>query len=230
MKFKLNHPVRSIALLLALFSATAATAEQNRFYLKGDVGGTSAKDVSLRDFFGQPITANSEIELDPGIRFSVHAGYGITDWLAAEIETGVMANDIDSITGAVEADGSLANVPLLLNGKLHLPERYRISPYVGGGFGLSSTILSGDNITIAHPGGTTTLDGTTTDVVFAYQGFAGVRFAINDDMGISLEYRYFRAGNANMDADLITTGVPSDRVKLGRQELHSVSVAFDLQF
>jgi opacity protein-like surface antigen len=234
MKPTTNRPLRSTALLLTLL-ATAATvsAEQNRFYLKADMGGTKAEDVSLRDFFGQPIAANSQIELDPGVRIGIHAGYGVTDWFAAEIETGVAANNIDSITGAVEADGSLVNVPLLLNAKLHLPDHYRVSPYIGAGFGLASTILSGDNITITHvsgPAGTTTLDGSTADTVFAYQGFAGVRCAINEDMGLSVEYRYFRAENSSMDADYVGTGVPSDRVKLGRQEIHSVSVAFDLRF
>jgi opacity protein-like surface antigen len=226
------------ALALAIFGSMllplpAARAEQNRFYLQADVGGTDARDVQLRDFFGQPIAANSEITLDPGIRFGIRGGYGLTDWLAAEVETSVSANNIDSITGASKADGSIANVPLLLNLRLHVPERNRVSPYIGGGFGMSSTILDGDNITINHasgPPGSTTLDGTTTDVVFAYQGFAGLRFAINESMGLSVEYRYFRAESSNMNADLITFGVASDRVKLGRTETHSISVAFDVRF
>ncbi len=213
-----------------LLPLPTALAEQNRFYLQADVGGTDARDVQLREFFGQPIAANSEITLDPGIRVGIRGGYGLTDWLAAEVETGVSANDIDSITGAIEADGSIANVPLLLNLRLQVPESYRVSPYLGGGFGLSSTLLNGDNITIAHPGGSTTLDGTTADVVFAYQAFAGLRFAINEAMGLSVEYRYFRSEKSNMDADLITSGVPSDRVKLGRTESHMVSVAFDVRF
>lgn len=215
---------------IMLLPLPAVRAEQNRFYVQADVGGTSASDVELREFFGQPIAANSEISLDPGIRIGIRGGYGLTDWLAAEVETGISANNIDDITGATESSGSIANVPTLLNLRLHVPERYRISPYVGGGFGISSTILSGDDITITHPGGSTTLDGSTADAVFAFQGFGGLRFAINETMGLSIEYRYLHAESSTMDADLITAGVPSDRVKLGETETHSVSVAFDWRF
>lgn len=213
------------ALGLALLPMNSVQAEQNHFYLQGDIGGTSASDVKLKEFFGQPIAANSEISLDPGVRVGIRGGYGVTDWLAAEIETGVSANDIDTITGATQAEGSIANVPLLLNLRLQVPEKNRISPYVGAGFGLSSTVLSGEDIII----GGTRYDGTTADAVFAWQGFAGLRFAINDQMGLSVEYRYFRAEASNMTAD-ITIGTPTDRVKLGRTETHSLSVAFDVRF
>lgn len=216
--------VCSTTLALTLFPSVVH-AEQNKFYLKGDLGGSKASKVELRDFFGQAIAPNSEIKLDPGIRAGFRGGYGLTDWLDAEAEVSVTSYSIDSITGATQADGSLANVPLFLNARLHLPETYRFSPYVGAGFGISSTILSGDNIII----GGTTFDGTTADAVFAYQAFAGLRFAINDRMGLSFEYHYFHAEKSNMSADVVF-GVPSDRVKLGRTEAHSFSVAFDFHF
>lgn len=226
-----NHMLSIIpvaALSLSLLPITSAHADQNRFYLQADVGGNSARDVDLRDFFGEPTLApGSTISLDPGIRLGIRGGYGITDWFAAEIETGVTANDIESISGptVAVADGSLANVPFLLNARFHLPNGYRVSPYVGAGFGLSSTVLSGDDIII----GGTSFSGSAADVVFAYQAFAGLRFAINDHMGLSLEYHFLHAGSSSMDADL-TVGTFSDTVKLGRTQTHSVSVAFDFQF
>jgi opacity protein-like surface antigen len=156
------------ALGLALLLVTPVQAEQNRFDLQADMGGTSASDVKLKGFFGQPIAANSEITLDPGVRFGIRGGYGLTDWLAAEIETGVSANDIDTITGTgltvTEANGSIANVPLLLNLRLQVPEKNRISPYIGAGFGLTSTVLSGDDITING----VRYSGDSADAVFAW--------------------------------------------------------------
>lgn len=218
--------LRRLGLTLGVaLAAITVTAEQNRFYLRADVGGTSTKDVELREFFGQALVPNSEIKLDPGIRVGVRAGYGLTDWLAAEVETGVTANSIDSITGAAQAEGSLASVPLLLNARLHVPDNSRFSPYAGAGFGLATTLLSADKIVI----GGTALDGSTADAVFAYQAFAGVDFAINDRMSLGLEYRYFHAEKSNMTAD-ITVGTPTDRVKLGSIQTHAVSVAFKLRF
>jgi len=220
------------ALLLTTLSfglASTLPAEQNRFYLNADVGGTHARDVELRDFFGQNIAANSTISLDPGIRVAVRAGYGLTDWLAAELETGISANNIDDITGATEANGSIANVPVLLNLRLHAPTHYRVSPYVGAGFGVASTVLDGDDIVLNTPPGTTRYSGTSADAVFAYQAFAGLRFAINDRMGLSLEYHFLHTEASSLSADL-TVGPVTDRVRLGRTETHSVSVAFDFQF
>lgn len=204
---------------------TTASAEQNRFYVRADVGGTSTRDVELREFFGQAIVPNSEISLEPGIRVGVRAGYGLTDWLAAEVETGVSANSVESVSGAIVAEGSLASVPLLLNARLHVPDHERFSPYIGAGFGLATTMLTADDIII----GGTSFNGTTADAVFAYQGFAGVDFAINNHMSIGAEYRYFNAEPSNMTAD-ITVGTPTDRVKLGRIETHSVTVAFKFRF
>ncbi len=222
----LSAPAFGLILTSLALLPQASNAEQNRFYLRADAGGTTARDVALRDFFGEPtLAANSSISLDPGIRLGIRGGYGLTDWLAAEVETGVTANRIESISGATVGDGSLANVPVLLNAKLHLPNNHRFSPYLGGGFGVSSTILSANDIVI----GGTYFDGSAADAVFAYQVFAGFRFALNERMGLSFDYRFFRADPASMTADL-TVNTPSDRVRLGRTETHSISVAFDWTF
>ena len=232
----LKH-LRPVAFTFCLVTALTvpAVAEQNHFYFKADVGGTKAEDVELRGYFGQPIAANSEITLDPGLRLGLHFGYGLTDWLAAEIETGMSANRIDNITAATQADGSLLQVPLLLNLKLHLPEQSRVSPYVGAGFGVASTVLIGDDITIMHPTtnppgtGTTTFEGTASDAVFAYQAFAGLSFAVDEYFSVGAEYRFFRGEAASITADS-TSGTPSDRLRLGPTEIHSVSVFCTLRF
>lgn len=224
MKLTRSIIVCSTILTAALFTG-AAQAEENKFYVKGALGAVKSSDVELRSFFGQAITPNSEIDLEPGVRGTVRGGYGLTDWLDAEAETGFIYNDIDAITGAARAEGSIANYPLLLNVRLHLPESNRFSPYIGAGFGICTTVLATDDIFI----GGTAFDGVVADTVFAYQAFAGVRFAINERMGLSLEYHYFHADKSNMEAD-VTVGVPSDTVKLGRTESHSISVAFDFHF
>lgn len=200
-------------------------AGQNQFYLKADLGGSRASDVQLHEFFGQPIAPGSKIKLDPGWRGGFCGGYGLTDWLDAEAEVGFTSYRIDSITGATRSDGALANVPFFLNARLHLPDTYHFSPYVGAGFGVSSTILTGDNVSI----GGTIFDGTSADAVFAYQAFGGLRFALNERMGLRLEYHYFHGEKSSLSADVVV-GVPSDRVKLGRTESHSVSIAFDFHF
>lgn len=223
---------RILPLLLASLSLTwgnvaTTLADQNRFYVKLDAGGTSAQDVTLREYFGQPIAPNSELELDPGIRLGLHAGYGITDWLDAELETGVSANSVESITGAFQSDAVLSHVPALLNVRLHVPDGSRVSPYAGAGLGLSTTILSADDIII----GPTIFSGSAADVVFAWQAFAGLNVAINEHMNFGVEYRFFRAEAASLEVDdFIGVPPPSDRIRLGRSEVHSLSVSFTFRF
>ena len=215
------------ALCLALFPASHGYAEENRFYVQGDIGGNVSSDVHLKEFLSQPIAPNTQITLDPGTRFAIRGGYGLTDWLAAEVETGALANDIDVITspGVLESNGSIINVPLLFNLRLQVPEKYRFAPYVGAGFGFTSTILTGNELII----GARRFEGAEADVVFAYQFFAGVRFALNDRMGLSAEYHYFHAEEASMSMDT-PSGVGTEDIKLGRTETHSFTVAFDWRF
>jgi len=65
--------------------------------------------------------------------------------------------------------------------------------------------------------------------VFAYQAFAGLRYKLNDRMGLSVEYRYFAADEAEWRADF-TSNTFSDTMRLGRIQTHALSLAFDFKF
>ncbi len=217
--------IQMVIASLALLPVAQAHAEKNQFYVAADAGAAFTVNTELEKWFGAPLLPNATVELDPGYRLGLRGGYGVTDWFDAEVETGVMANRISSVSGATQTDGSLANVPLLLNARFHCPALHRLCPYWGGGLGMSSTILYGDNLTI----GGTSLDGSIGGVVFAYQAFAGLRYEINEHMGLSLEYHYFGTTDSTMTAD-VTIGTLSDEVKLGGTATHSVSIAFDYKF
>jgi opacity protein-like surface antigen len=220
--------IRLAAWSAALLPLLSAQAEKNKFYVAGDIGGAVTVDTQLKEFFG-PVFPNSEVTFDPGLRLGLRGGYGLTDWLDAEVETGFVANEISSITGALETDASLVNIPLLLNARFHCPYWHRISPYFGGGLGFSSTILSADDLVVAGPIGTTRMQGSTAGVVFAYQAFAGLRFAINDRMGLSVEYHYFATTASEMSASA-TVGTFSDTVQFGGTATHAATIAFDYRF
>ena len=210
---------------MAAFSLSTACAQIDRFYVKGDLGGNLTPDIDLKEFFG-PVAPGSKIKLDPGVRAGVGAGYQVTDWFAGEVELGVYDNNVDSITGATRVhDASLANVPLLFNAKFQYPNRSPFTPYVGAGLGFSETIFDVDNVTLNG----TTLHGSDSDAVFAYQAFAGLRYRLNEQMGLSLEYRYFGAESPSWHADL-SFGTASDTLRFGRMQSHSLSLAFEWRF
>ncbi|MBP9902574.1 MAG: outer membrane beta-barrel protein, partial [Verrucomicrobia bacterium] len=156
MKTSIRSAVRLTVGSLTVLLLLPAQAEQNKFYVEGDVGGAVTVNTELKEFFG-PVQPNSEVKLDPGVWLGLRGGYGVTDWFDAEVETGFVANRIESITGATDTDAGLANIPVLLNARFHCPTLHRVSPYFGGGLGFSTTILFGDDLVIDG----TTMEGTT---------------------------------------------------------------------
>lgn len=206
-------------------SAPNANAQGSGFYVKGDVGGNFTSDVTVKEFFGVPLLG-TKLELDPGIRAGIAGGYQVTDWFAAEAELGFMINEISSVGGAGYVhDATLSNVPFLVNAKFQYPmKRCPVTPYAGVGAGFSESIFDADALRI----GTVVLSGSDATTVFAWQAFAGMRYEINERMGLAVEYRYFEADSASWDADTFHT--VSDTFALGRTHTHNVSLAFDFRF
>jgi opacity protein-like surface antigen len=218
-------PKSVICCAVAAGCTVSAWSQGTRFYVKADAGGNLTQDADLKEFFG-PIAPGSQVKFDPGFRGGLTGGYQFTDWFAGEAEVGFMENQINSITAADRIhDAWFANVPFLVNGKLQYPNSSPLTPYIGGGVGFSEAIIDVGHIDI----GGTSLHGRMNDTVFAYQGFAGLRYRLNDQMGLSLEYHYFAAEGANWQADF-TSGAASDRMRMGRTQTHAISVAFDFRF
>lgn len=207
-------------------AGTLSGLSQNTgFYIKADVGGNLTQDADLKEFFG-PVAPGTKVKFDPGFRAGFAGGYQLTDWFAGEVEVGYLANRIDSITGADRVHNAwFENVPFLVNAKLQYPNRSPLTPYIGAGVGFSEAFIDVGSVDI----GGTSLHGSINDTVFAYQGFAGLRYRLNDQMGLSLEYRYFAADGANWQADF-TSGTSSDTMRMGHTQTHALSFAFDFRF
>jgi OOP family OmpA-OmpF porin len=211
--------------VLFLYSQTALAQQDTRFYVRADAGGTWTHDTALKEFFG-PVAPGTKVKFDPGVRFGLAGGYEVTDWFATEGQVGVFANNISSITGASRVDdATFSNVPFLVNVRFQCPNKSRLTPYIGGGVGVSASILDADHIDLAG----TTVHGSQSDAVFAYQAFGGVRCRLNERMGLSLEYRYFATGDPEWRADAIF-GTVTDRLRFGGAQTHAVSLAFDFRF
>jgi outer membrane protein OmpA-like peptidoglycan-associated protein/opacity protein-like surface antigen len=80
--------------------------------------------------------------------------------------------------------------------------------YAGGGAGLARV-----NFELSVPGAGTFIDDS--DTAFAYQGIAGMRFPVNDNIDLGVKYRYFRVD------DLKLNGFSNNPLELGL-ESHSV--------
>lgn len=227
MKTKFQHPIAPIMFLVLLLPFAAAQAQQQgRAYFDGDIGGSIMPDADFKEYFGNSIASGSKVAFDPGFRMGLRGGYGLTDWFAAEFETGLMFNSIDSIGGATEADAWLSQIPCLVNARFQLSRFDKLTPYFGVGVGFSVNTLDADDI--VYNGGW--LEGTMSTVVFAYQGFAGLRYMINDQMGLSVEYRYFATTESEWEAEVIVGPAGSDNISFGRIQSHVFSIAFHFRF
>jgi opacity protein-like surface antigen len=226
--FALSFALGAVALCSTLTARSQSSQSASYpWYLKVDLGGTITQDADLKQFFGIP-TEGSKVKFDPGIRVGLAGGYNFTDWFALEAEVGGLANTINSITGATFIhDAGFINVPFLVNVKLQLPNPSIFTPYIGAGGGGSAAIIDVDNIEI----GNTTFHGSASDVVFAYQGFAGIRCRINDQMGLSVEYHYFVAESPSWKTDVLFAAPPfNNTLSFGRTQTHSLSLALDFRF
>ncbi len=216
---------------ILLATAVAAEAQSSGFYGKVDLGGNITQDIDVKEFLDANV-AGSKMELDPGFRAGLAGGFQFTKWAAAEVELGFMGNNIKSVTGATEIhDAWFGNMPLLLNGKLQYPMgRCPVTPYAGAGVGFSEAILDVHHLEIQSGNTTFGIHGSDADTVFAWQAFAVLRYAINSQMGLSIEYRFFEADGPTWHADFTHGEIFNDTIKLGPTHTHSLSLAFDFHF
>lgn len=223
-------PLRTFAPLSAGLAASLAlslpaAAEDLGLYVRVDVGPAWTQNTDLKAF--PEVAGAHQVKFDTGARVNAAFGYKFLDWLAAEVETGVAANSIHSIRGAAEADASVANVPFLANLVLEVPTGSRLVPFLGAGVGFSSTVLNVDEITID---GVTVFDGSDTDVVLAYQGFAGLRYEIDRHWSVSLSYHYLGTQDATWETHSIFVGGGSRDIRLGSLNTHAVMAGFNFRF
>ena len=207
------------------FCLASAQVEAGNFYVGADAGGVLTLDTRVKEFVGS-VAPGTKVSLDPGVRVGFVGGYKLCDWFGVEGETGVIANNIKSITGAdITGDATLANVPFLVNARFMLPHgRCPVTPYFGGGAGGAATVLNFDRH-IDFNG--TTLHGSDADVVFAYQAFGGLRYAINDRMGVGVEYHYFATTGPSWSVNGV--GSPNKIAFAGTQS-HAITASFDFNF
>lgn len=221
------------AALPLLLSAPGAMAQGLRFstegagpYFRTDIGPTFFQDGQLTKF-GGPVSQN--VEFDVGFNFDAAIGYAFNKYLAADFEFGFNGADIDSTSGFfVNEDTVLYNAPFLVNVTFSYPiPRTIITPYIGAGVGGSLTVFDTDGF----GNSTDAVFGDDTDVVWAWQAFAGVRFELNKQVSLGLGYKYFVTEESSFSyPPLIPGSGPDFRVAFDGLRSHSVMFVLNMKF
>src|ERR1051325_9184540 len=218
----------SRTLLLGLIVSAAAGAGFSARALENDTlsfhfgaGGVITPRTELKSFFGEPLSPGSKVEFGPGGGYTIGAHFPMTDWFAFEAETALLANGIHSMSGASRTDAIFYNVPFFGSIRLQPPGPARLNPYIGGGAGFSALAVNIDQIDL----GGTSVKGNESDIVFACQAFGGLRYQINPQMGVGVEYRYVHANAPSWEAENIF-----GEMRFGAIDSHMITAVFELRF
>lgn len=181
----------------AFYAATASAQTPSRYTL-GPYVSLGAGANLTRDAKTTGGGVNTKYEFDVGPAVVGALGYGLGDFglgngFRVEGEVNYRSNDIDKAnTGA--ATGRYNSWGFMVNGLYDIMLGWPVTPFVGAGVGVADVSWRG-----SVPPGTTASVGRT-EPLFAYQGIAGLSYAITDQLKADVSYRYF----ATLDPDVNT--------------------------
>ncbi len=177
---RLTATFTTVAFLLALpfFAAAPALAAGEGVYLGLGAGVSFPQDSDVTGT-GVNVTA----DLDTGYSIIGAVGNSYRNGLRGEFELGYRGIDVGSVSGA-SASGDVDVFSFMINGYYDFKNKTKWTPYLG--IGLGGANISADGVT---PVSTSSLDDS--DLVFAYQGMAGLSYQVSNQLSLFTDYRYF---------------------------------------
>lgn len=164
------------------------------------------------------------------MRGNLAAGYNINKSWAAEFDTGVIWNSMDSVGGVSLNQPYPQNVsfdtytiPLLVNIVYKVPLKGDLVPYAALGAGGSVSILSYSRAATSF---------INSDFVFAYQAEVGLKYQLAKNASLGIAYQFLGTTDPSWSSTL-TVGVQpptSYQFKEKGFYTHSVSVNFTWSF
>ena len=174
-----------IGTALALSLPLAAQAGTSGLYVGGAAGVNFATDSKVSSS-----ALNDKLQFDTGAAGALSLGYGYGNGIRTELEASLRSNGIkgvknNSLTGA---GGTVRNWGLMINGLYDIDTGTAFTPYIGAGAGLGivDAKLTASNVT----------QYSGTDTQFAYQGIAGVSYALSQNLSLTADYRYYATTDA----------------------------------
>jgi len=160
-----------------------------------EAGALFSQSTDLHGFPGS--TGASKLETDPGFRVGVGSGSALVPYFSLDWEIALLANSIKKASGLEKFDGTITQVPFLVNGTLQYESPSGITPFVGVGIGAAASAINVDKAR----NGTTEFEGSDYDFVFAWQLAGGVKYAVNRRLGLGVLYKFLWTGDAKWEVD-----------------------------
>lgn len=179
------------AAAIAIVVPAAAFADEG-FYLGANLGVNMPGNSKYEDSTGE-----ASVDTNLGFSGAVSAGYQFQSNWRLQADLAARINSVDEITGTGATspfDGNVDAYSLLADAIYGIPTGTKFTPYIGAGLGLA--VVKARNVQTVL--GTNVND---TDVVFAYQGIAGIEYDISPTWKASLDYKYLRTADPKFEAD-----------------------------
>ena len=203
--------MRTIKSLLAASVLLGLPAAANaQWYVGADAGVGFNRDA---DTTASGVGYSGEASYDTGYVGLAQVGYSFGA-PKVEFEVGYRTNDIDSISKTTGVGGDMSSLSFMVNGQYEFMQGSKWHPFVGAGIGYAR--LNGELKTAAFG------NADDTDWQFAYQGFGGVSYDLNDNWGLKAQYRYF----ATLDPEF-SSGTTKVETEYANQ---SILVGFTYKF
>ncbi|HTU10618.1 MAG TPA: outer membrane beta-barrel protein [Allosphingosinicella sp.] len=201
--------IRRLIIGTALFAAASAGpahARNGDFYIGADFGVMLPNDTSLTftPGIGAGTTGTATLDYDRGFDGGVFAGYDLgivrieaeASYRSADVgeiaSNGVIFPGTAGATAVREAGGGdVSALSFMGNAMLDFGNEDGLSFFVGGGAGYARVEI---NSLRAFANTGVILDDR--EWRFAWQGVAGIRQAVSNNVDVTIRYRYFNAGSA----------------------------------
>ncbi len=204
----------AIGMSSVAYAPAGFAAQEGPFVgIMGGANFTNDLDVS-----GTGVGINRSVDTDTGYAVIPSIGYRFGNGLRSEFELGYRKNDVDGVSGSTTGSGEIKARSAMLNLLYDVNMNGRVSPYIGGGIGYAKVRYDG-----VQPVGIPGIGVNDSDRVFAYQGIAGLSYAVSNAVELAAEYRYF----ATQDPDFRTSGGTSVE---GEYKSHAALVGLRYNF
>jgi opacity protein-like surface antigen len=209
----------------APYAGAATVATPGHYYLPSptgklyagfDAGAAFQQDIRLYDTIGDSET----VSMGTGVRLDCQLGYNFTPNWAAELEIGLIANDVNNsvILGTDFMDVTFVEMPIMANVIYTRPLGRHFSAYIGGGVGGAFSSYGNEF------GGT-----TASDTTFAFQGLAGLKYTINERWDLGVTYKFLGTTEHDVGPGFDSNGNETEFKSSGTMT-HSVLLALTCKF
>lgn len=182
----MRRPIASVAILVCASLTTVTPAlSAETFYGGAALGLSSSPDTKASG------TSGGTVQFDNSTVGAAFVGYDFANNWRTEGELSRRAAGLNSVAGTTASGETLAT-SLMVNAlyDLDLDLDFAAKPYVGVGAGVSSVEMNN-----ATPFGGSTIN--TSDTVGAVQAIVGISYALNDQIDLFTDYRYFTTAEAD---------------------------------